>query len=112
MKKILIALSVVLAIGAVVAGLYIHSDYSFAFIDTYKKNFSDNILNLKIQYEMRKAQKEEEKKQEELIAETLPEENAPQEELTEDDIFEEELESEPEVEPVKINYTDFGGFRL
>ena len=106
MKKVLIALSVVLAIGAVVAGLYIYSGYSFEFIETYKKNFSDNILNLKIKYEMRKAEKEEEKKQEELIAETMPEEATPEEAPIEEDIFEEELESEPEVEAVKINYKD------
>ncbi len=106
MKKILIALSVVLAIGGVVAGLYIKSDYSFSFIETYKKNFSDNILNLKIKYEMRKAEKEEQKKQEELIAEAIPEEEITKEPPKEEVVFEDVTKSEPEVEAVKINYTD------
>ena len=63
MKKILIALSVVAVIAAGVLGLYIHSGYSFSFIETYKKNFSENLMNLKIQYEMRKEQKKAEEPQ-------------------------------------------------
>lgn len=97
MKKILIALSVVVAIAAVVLGLYINSDYSFSFIETYKKNFTDNIVNLKIQYEMRKAQKE----QEELLEkenETENEEQPPVEEVIDT--------PQESVEPVKINYTE------
>ncbi len=100
MKKNLIALSVVLAIGAVVAGLYISSDYSFSFIETYKKNFSDNILNLKIKYELRKDKKEEEKKLEEI-----EQENMVAEEPVEP-VIEENVESKPEIEPTKINYID------
>lgn len=96
MKKILIVLSVVLAIFAVVAGLYISSDYSFSFIETYKQNFSDNILNLKIKYEMKKAEKEEKKQAEEQVEENLQEE----EPVTD------EIESEPEADPIRINYTN------
>ncbi len=107
MKKVLIALSVVLAIAAVVFGLYVNSGYSFSFIETYKKNFSDNILNLKIQYEMRKAQKEEEKAQtgEEIVIEEQIEENTPNtvEEIVDETVVE---QTQEEAESVRINYTD------
>ena len=104
MKKLLIALSVVIVLAAAVLGLYIHSDYSFSFIETYKKNFSDNILNLKIQYELRKAQKEEES-----IAEVEPEPEEVvngEEEIIPEEIIPEETEQEPQKESIKINYTD------
>ncbi len=107
MKKVLIALSIVLAVGAIVAGLYISSDYSFSFIETYKKNFSDNLLNLKIKYEMKKAQKEEQEllaqeqellnSEEEVITEEIP---------TEEPVVDEKTESKPDVEPTRISYTE------
>ncbi len=110
MKKVLIALSIVLAIGGIVAGLYISSDYSFSFIETYKKNFSDNLLNLKIRYEMKKAEKEEQEllaQEEEIINEEIP----TGENITEDVPIEEPLENEktqskPDVEPIRVSYTD------
>ena len=90
-KKILIALSVVVVIAAIISGLYIYSGYSFSFIETYKKNFSDNIMNLKIQYEMRKEQKKTEEAQN------------PSEEQSEE-IF--DIPEQEEVDSVTINYTD------
>lgn len=91
MKKILIALSVVAAIAAVVLGLYIYSGYSFSFIETYKKNFSDNIMNLKIQYEIRKEQKQAEEAQK-------PSEEQPEEI--------EDASGQEETNSLTINYTD------
>ena len=97
MKKLLIALSVVAVLSAGVFGLYVHSDYSFSFIETYKKNFSDNILNLKIKYELKKAQREEG-----IEAEELPEDVGNSEEITEP------VESfdVDENESIKISYSD------
>lgn len=97
MKKLLIAVSVVALLAAGVFGLYVHSDYSFSFIETYKKNFSDNILNLKIRYELKKAQKEEE-----IVMVEEPEEAINKEEI----VASEEPEEEFKKESIKINYTD------
>lgn len=59
MKKVLIIISVVVAvIAAAIFGLYVYSGNSFSFIETYKKNFSENISNLQFQYKLKKEQAE------------------------------------------------------
>lgn len=66
-KAIIITLIAIAAIsGAVFA--YVKCDLHIAFIDNYAQNFSDNLFNLRLQYEMRKAEKEEEKMLEEGTA--------------------------------------------
>lgn len=106
MKKLLIALSIVLAIGGIVAGLYISSDYSFSFIETYKKNFSDNLLSLKIKYEMKKAEKEEQELLAQQTEENKQEETPTEEKPTDEPVSNNKTESKPDVEPTRVSYTD------
>ena len=62
MKKLIITLIIIVAVIGLVAGgaaIYIHSGYHNEYIDNYISNFKDNIFNLRLKYELKKAEKEE-----------------------------------------------------
>lgn len=64
MKKFLITIVVLAAVAAAaVFGLYVYSGNSFSFVEEYKKNFSENISELKFQYRLKKEQARLEKEQ-------------------------------------------------
>ena len=85
MKKFIApVLALVVIIGAFLA-LYIHSDYSFSFIDTYKKNFSQNVKNIKLHYELKKAQAEENRKNKDTKEDTEDDDTITDEPIAEDE---------------------------
>lgn len=73
MKK---TLAIILITAAVIVGAvfaYIKFDVHIPFIDNYAQNFSDNLFNIRLQYEMKKLEREEAKNQEN--SETTDDEN-------------------------------------
>ena len=80
MKK---AIIIILITAAVIAGAsfaYIKLDLHIAFIDNYVQNFSDNLFNLRIKYEIKKAEKEDKTLEENTDSEdSVPETASPDE---------------------------------
>lgn len=62
MKKTIIIIITIAAVAGIIAGgtaFYINSDYHNEYIDNYISNFKDNIFNLRLRYELKKAEREE-----------------------------------------------------
>lgn len=77
MKKTLIITLIVAAVIGGAAFAYVKTDMHIAFIDNYIKNFSDNLFELQLRYEAKKAEKEEENSETDDTAD-ISDENSPE----------------------------------